>query len=803
MVAAANGNPSNMAETGFFSELWRRRVPQFLGFYVAATWMAVEIGDWMIERFSLPENLTSYVFLGMVSLIPAVGVIAWGHGAPGKDRWTKFQAGFIGLNAAAAIAALALWVQPMTAPQAPAVAAAATETVEVLDEDGNVEFHEVAKDGYHQSLLAFFFRNMTGDTELDWLSYGAPWLITEDLRRNPLISIGTPLSQASAASRLREKGFPNAVGEPLSLDLQIARDRGLPQIITGEIARLVDGTLELTARLIEVETGQMVNEWKRSGADVLDTADQISGDIRESLLSGYETDRIVTELSIKEHTSENLEAIQHAVEAQRLRSFENNYPAAIEELKQAIEKDPTFAEAHVLAHLFYRNLGDYPTALAEAQKALAHDYKLYSETKFMLKANMQALQGRTDQAVWVLERWAQIHPQSGEVQGLLGSNYLVMMEIGKAKGAYQRLLELEPSQRRTLLSLAAVLRLEGDLDNAIATIQRYIEEVQPENAEAHMDLGNTYIQAGQFEQAREAYEEAAFLDATNPRAEIALAGLLLREGAYDQALTALERIEARNLPPRQLFPVLGMKQKLHLYLGEVELAMESLRQMSEAGSTFMPPFLQVFQIENSLAIYQAMLSDKEGALQMAAETRAKLKPPFDGYALFAPLDIYSIFKESEPYLKVLEELEQSAQLFSNPTMELVVNWYRARGLLLSGDTAAAVETSTNVLQGLGRSAATLQSPDLMESFIVFHAHTLAKAGRVDEALDQINGLVDVNPGMSFARVERLAILLQKGLVEAAQNEADYLDRVWDGADTQYVEYKRLQELKAELATAQG
>ncbi|MEM7706784.1 MAG: tetratricopeptide repeat protein [Pseudomonadota bacterium] len=792
-----------MAETGFFSELWRRRVPQFLGFYVAATWMAVEIGDWMIERFSLPENLTSYVFLGMVSLIPAVGVIAWGHGAPGKDRWTKFQAGFIGLNAAAAIAALALWVQPMTAPQAPAVAAAATETVEVLDEDGNVEFHEVAKDGYHQSLLAFFFRNMTGDTELDWLSYGAPWLITEDLRRNPLIAIGTPLSQAGAASRLREKGFPNAVGEPLSLDLQIARDRGLPQIITGEIARLVDGTLELTARLIEVETGQMVNEWKRSGADVLDTADQISGDIRESLLSGYETDRIVTELSIKEHTSENLEAIRHAVEAQRLRSFENNYPAAIEELKQAIEKDPTFAEAHVLAHLFYRNLGDYPTALAEAQKALAHDYKLYSETKFMLKANMQALQGRADQAVWVLERWAQIHPQSGEVQGLLGSNYLVMMEIAKAKGAYQRLLELEPSQRRTLLSLAAVLRLEGDLDNAIATIQRYIEEVQPENAEAHMDLGNTYIQAGQFEQAREAYEEAAFLDATNPRAEIALAGLLLREGAYDQALTALKRIEARNLPPRQLFAVLGMRQKLHLYLGEVELGMESLRQMSEAGSTFMPPFLQVFQIENSLAIYQAMLSDKEGALQMAAETRAKLKPPFDGYALFAPLDIYSIFKEAEPYLKVFEELEQSSQLFSNPTMELVVDWYRARGQLLSGDTAAAVETSTNVLQGLGRSAATLQSPDLMESFIVFHAHTLAKAGRVDEALDQINGLVDVNPGMSFARVERLAILLQKGLVEAAQNEADYLDRVWESADKQYVEYKRLQELKAELATAQG
>ena len=76
------------AERSFFENLLRRRVLQIAGMYVAATWVVIELGDWVTERFNLPPNLTSYVFVAMLVLLPAVVLFAYNHGAPGKDKWT-------------------------------------------------------------------------------------------------------------------------------------------------------------------------------------------------------------------------------------------------------------------------------------------------------------------------------------------------------------------------------------------------------------------------------------------------------------------------------------------------------------------------------------------------------------------------------------------------------------------------------------------------------------------------------------------------------------------------------------------
>ncbi len=792
-----------MSDSTFFSELWRRRVPQILGFYVAATWMSVEIGDWMIERFDLPANLTSYVFIGMVALLPAIGVFAWGHGAPGKDRWTRFEAGFFTLNGAAALAAVMFWAGRPDTPSAPMAVAgiAATQTVEVVSEDGTLETHEVARDGYHQSLLGFFWKNTSGDSALDWISYSGPWLLAEDLRRNPLISINTPLSGSNnMTSMFREKGFPSGVGEPLSLDLQLARERGLTKIITGEFGLLADGALELTARLIEVETGRTMGEWRRSGADWLDSVDQLSGDIRALLLENVNTDNIVTELSIKEHTSDNPEAIRDVVEALHLRAFDNNYEAGIEALARALEKDPTLAEAHVLAHLFYRNLGDFASAMEQAQKALQLDYKLYSERKFMLKANMQALQGRTDQAIWMLERWAEIHPQSAEAHSLLGNNYLMTRDLDNARDSFQRVLELEPGQRRVQLALASVMRLDGDTGGAIAVIQNYIAD-NPESAEAYLDLGQTYLQEGKFVQAREAFEEAAFLDDNNPRAEIALASLLMREGSYSQALAALDSIEKRQLPDRQAFSVLQAKQYVYAETGQIKQALETLDRQEVVSASFLQPILQVFQIGIQQVAFLAIIGDREGAMAKADEVQEQLKPPFDGYATFARLEILDTFKDDEMYLQELEQLEAFIQSYPNPAMKPFIDPYRARGLSAAGNHQAAADMLDEVMKELRKTVPVLDTPYVLEAQEVLLVSFLRKAGRLDEGLERINDVLRVNPGLTMARLERARILLDKNFAELAKNEVDRLETIWANADEGYLTVQGFAELKKSLADA--
>ncbi len=792
-----------MSDTTFFSELWRRRVPQILGFYVAATWMAVEIGDWMIERFSLPQDLTSYVFIGMVVLLPAVGVIAWGHGAPGKDRWTRFQAGFVSANCAAAIAAIVFWNQQP--PSVPATlagtqgTAVATETIEVVGEDGAVETHEVAKDGYHQSLFAFFWKNTTGDQSLDWLSYGGPWALAEDLRRSPLISIQTPLDSSNMVSQLQDKGFGTAVGEPLSLDIQLARDRGLSRILTGEFGLLADGALEISARLIEVETGVTLSEWRRSSSDWLDSADELSGDIRQWLLKDVNTNTIITELSIKEHTSNNPEAIKDVVEAQRLLAFDNNYADGITHLSSAVEKDPTFAEAHVLAHLYHRNLGDFQSAISAAQDALQLDYKLYSERKFMLKANIQAMQGRTEQALWMLERWAEIHPQSTEAHRLLGNNFMLTRELDKAKLAFERLLELEPGQRRTLLQIASILRLEGKVDEAITLIREYIAN-QPHSAEAHMDLGNTYIQASKFGQAREAFEEAAFLGNDDTSAEIALAALLLREGDYDRAINALIRLEQKDLPDRQAFSVQQAKQYVYAETGQMDLALDALDTQSQVSASFLQPILQVFQIGIQQVAFHASKGDEALALKQANEIRQLLKPPFDGYALFATLEIHDAMKNREAFLQELEKLEIFIQAFPNPAIEPFLAPYRARGLSASGKHQEAADMLLGIMVELKKSIAILDTPYVIEAQEVLRVKLLRRAGQLDEALAAIAEVLKVNPGMNMARLERIKILLEKDFLDLAQSDFDLLAKNWSKADPGYLSLNGFDDIKEQLGS---
>ena len=93
-------------QRSFLENLMHRRVPQIVGMYVAATWLVIELGDWVTERFNLPTIVTSYVFVAMLVMLPAVILFAYNHGAPGRDEWTRTERVFIPLNGVLALAVL-------------------------------------------------------------------------------------------------------------------------------------------------------------------------------------------------------------------------------------------------------------------------------------------------------------------------------------------------------------------------------------------------------------------------------------------------------------------------------------------------------------------------------------------------------------------------------------------------------------------------------------------------------------------------------------------------------------------------
>ena len=75
----------------FLKELLHRRIPQIIGSYLIASISLVGALDWMVVRYELSETYVTLAIFCLISIIPSVFILAYFHGAPGKDEWTKIE----------------------------------------------------------------------------------------------------------------------------------------------------------------------------------------------------------------------------------------------------------------------------------------------------------------------------------------------------------------------------------------------------------------------------------------------------------------------------------------------------------------------------------------------------------------------------------------------------------------------------------------------------------------------------------------------------------------------------------------
>ena len=163
----------------FITEMRQRRILPAVGVYVASSWVLIEILDRLVERYLLSPYLTDIIFWGLYSLIPAVMLVAWTHGKPGKDKATRLEKVGVPINL---IATLGLLISVFGDKD---LDLAATQ-ITVNNELGQQETHYIPSETFRRRMVVFFWENESGDPELDWLQYGITELLVQDLHRIPL-----------------------------------------------------------------------------------------------------------------------------------------------------------------------------------------------------------------------------------------------------------------------------------------------------------------------------------------------------------------------------------------------------------------------------------------------------------------------------------------------------------------------------------------------------------------------------------------------------------------------------------------
>ena len=762
-----------------FENLTHRRVPQIVGMYVAATWLVIELGDWVTDRFNLPTMLTSYVFVAMLVMLPAIILFAYNHGAPGADEWTKSERVVIPLNAVLALTLL-YFMGPLL------VVEAATETVQISDETGTMQEFEVARQGYHKEVIGFFWQNESGNSDLDWLSYGLPLMLAHDLNRvSPVITVETPFDSAAMRQKLTDRGYPSLVNEPQGLRVEIARDRRSAALIIGSFSQ-VGGTVTVDATLIDAESGNEIGSLSTSGSGWLTTVDDVS-DAVLSFLDVEPSDNQSND-PIGQHFSGSLEAIKHFTNGQVALNIDNDYPQGIAKLQSAVEIDPEFAEANgVLSITHYLN-SDIESARATASQALKNSYRLSETSKFVLKANRYMFDGDFDRGERVVEIWTRVQPNSTDA-------FRSMAQLNKVRGstdslqraiaAYDRLLELDPKDFEIYREKAEVEQQRGDYAAAADYLKIFLEH-EPDSGSGHLQLANIYQALGNLEAAQVSLEDAAILSDSPLSSEIGLARLEARRGYFKEADDRLKGQLNDELSPQQRVELLGAQAEIAYVRGQIETVIELHIEINEIAKAFMPPMVRLISIENQQSSLLVLLGRTDEAIAIADHITAQLQAPMDAYMNFTYTSIYDEADDREAFREWVIRTRQTKDQLP-PIFLPFIEMQSARLAIWDGKLDAAIPQLDRASELLGQSLIQVFQSNLSLSFLhVILAELYLEANAIDDARERLEEILKGFPANAYAILVSAKVHLAQGNEEAGREALAQALDIWSEADTDYI-----------------
>lgn len=760
-------------------ELLRRRVPQFLGLYLGASWGVVQFVDWLAKRYLLPNALTDGFLLALASLAPAMFLLAWGHGAPGRDPWGRTERIGVPANVVLTLVLLGTFLYGRDL-------GATAQRVTVTDEDGQSIERLVPKQGQRRRMVLFVWENGSHETDLDWLRYGVPLLLEQDLEQDPYLEVWTPFDgwEGSIITRLQRAGFDDGLGVPVALQRRLAESWHLEYFADGRLDR-VEGDIDLRLDLYRVEPAATVAELRAVGPELLPLIDQLTELLKTALEVPAGSARLADDLPVADHMSTSLDALRRYVEGQTALLLGNDREAAIDHFGAAVEHDPSFALAQSEQGRMYSEMGATGKALELAQQALRNDYKLPERNRFQLKAESYWLAGETDKAIALYEMWVDLYPDDSVALSTLANQYQWSgNRIEDSIATYERLLVVDPSQDWVLTQLGRLWGVKGEPTKAREYFERYAD-LHPDESGSWIRLANWHIRQGELDTARELFEKAELLISDSISPLISLADVDLRQGDLDAVEARLEQAAQRANDDRSRSMVAEARLELLEMRGRLREYVDLLAEVEEIQARYRRP-------TNVLVETMILHTERwvEAGLGAEAATRldalaADLEPPFDRLVAYGRMLLHLAQGDVEAAQPWMLDFERFINSYNRPDLLTYSATGRGRSELLRGRPRAAVQHFRSALEAFDRSPQSAYQDWPRLRLLTDLGRALRLSGEGREARQRLEEILRIFPAYPWAHLELALLAEEQRQLDVAR---DHLDRVflfWEGADEEY------------------
>jgi non-specific serine/threonine protein kinase len=378
-----------------------------------------------------------------------------------------------------------------------------------------------------KSVAVLRFYNITGNAPDDWIGVGIAETVTADLKNIQGVSV---IGRELIYDVLRRWNADQQADFDEQFATRVGREVSARWIIGGGYQRFGE-MLRITARFVEVETGEVIKTVKVDGtmSQIFELQDKIvyelSRDLDWSLRSGERAD-------IEEKETQVIEAYEAYIKARTLvySASAEKIEEAIALLEKAVALDPSYAQAYAgLAYtltLKGQSLHQpefIERAITQAEKAIELRPNL-AESYSVIGFAFIALD-RVSDAVGALKRALAFAPDDSLVHSSLGRAYFIGKGDFKAAAAEYELALINPTQATWITpALAQVLLYTGDYARAEDFARQAIlsQEEYRYNQEglqiigAYSRLAQALYLQGRYDEALAAcYNEIAFAERSN------------------------------------------------------------------------------------------------------------------------------------------------------------------------------------------------------------------------------------------------------------------------------------------------
>lgn len=428
------------------------------------------------------------------------------------------------------------------------------------------------------SLAVLPLVNVSGDPEQEYLADGITEQLISDLARLGNVRV------TSRTSAMTYKGAKKSL-------TQIARELSADAVVEGSVARSGD-KVKITAQLIDAENDQHLwaNTYERDLKDVVAIQREIAREVARSIHIELGPETLS---GLKERRSVEPGAFEAYV---RGRYFLNKggregLNRALDHLNQALDLDPTFAEAYAGVADAYAQIGylnylaptdAFPKAKAAAAKALELDPTL-AEAHATLGYSHMYYDWDFPAAESAFRKAISLKPSLAGAHRYYGVYLAAMLRPDEARRETAKARELDPLSVPVATDTGFVLYYERDYDKATKALKDAIA-MNPKAGAPHFWLGRVYQAQKKYAEAAAEYEAGGSEISSWPPILAGLGHMHGVTGQRAQALRVLEEIE-RMSGQHYVSPYAAAL--VHLGLGQREKTVELLEQSYEEKANWL------------------------------------------------------------------------------------------------------------------------------------------------------------------------------------------------------------------------